>query len=48
MTVLFWGKHSDRKNSINYAEPKLEKFKKLGKVIQQPQIIGRRMTMMLE
>lgn len=31
-----------------YAEPKLEKFKRIGKVIQQPQVVGRRVTMMLE
>lgn len=47
VTILFWGKHSDRKNAINYGGPKLEKFKEIGKVLQEPQTVGRRMTMMI-
>jgi len=47
VTVLFWGKHSDKKGMMKFAEPKLELFAKLGKVISPPTMNGSKYTMTL-
>ena len=47
VTVLFWGKHSNKKGLMQYAEPKLERFAALGKVISAPKMNGSKYTMII-
>jgi len=48
VTVLFWGKFSDKKGMMPHADTRLERFAVLGKVVSPPKLHGSKYSMIIE